>query len=164
MFGQTGHFVLQSFKKLRDVQPIGQRVVDQQRDRQTEPALVQLIFAPRDARVAVGGDRRRLRDGGVMQLRDRGQEQQTECIFPVIDAAVCNGFGLAALRFRQKCGKLLHRVQRTVGIAAVGAENRVGRIAVVELYDAAVQDALPQRWDSVGRAARTPDHRQRKVF
>ena len=58
MFGQTGHFVLQSFKKLRDVQPIGQRVVDQQRDRQTEPALVQLIFAPRDARVAVGGDRR----------------------------------------------------------------------------------------------------------
>ena len=71
MFCQRIHLRPQRLEKVRDVQSVGQRVVDQQRDRQAEPSVAQRIFAPRDARIAVGGDGRRLCDRRIMQPWDR---------------------------------------------------------------------------------------------
>lgn len=97
-----------------------------------------------------------------MQPWDRREEQQAKRFLAVVDAAVCDGLGLAALRRRQKFGKRPHRVERAVGIAPAGPENRMRRVAAVKFHNAAVQDALPQRRDGVRRLARTPDHGERK--
>ena len=82
MFCQRIHLRPQRLEKVRDVQSVGQRVVDQQRDRQAEPSVAQRIFAPRDARIAVGGDGRRLCDRRIMQPWDRREEQQAKRFLP----------------------------------------------------------------------------------
>ena len=74
--GQNSQFILQILEEPGDMQAVGQRVVDEQRYRQSGAAVYRNVLAPADAWVAVIGVHSRMLQLGIVQPRQAGYEKE----------------------------------------------------------------------------------------